>query len=230
MTDKPDHDKIAKALGATRGGKVSAKGGYFGALQTAAEVKQIQTSNQRGDLPMTDNVDTPYWGQHQEGTPETISWEWPLVDKNDDGIRPAGKPNECFYCRNCVGSPHGQDCVMITKRIEMKVIATMPEGDTLTGTWEFNEPYDWDVHMSEFHKNESSWCAGNFVHCNGNEAEGIVKWDGDSEQNWARIEALEAEGSCLCDELLFEFIRVVDGTPQRRIRQQETNKENKEVQ
>ena len=37
-----DHDKIAKMLGATRRGKVSAKGGYFGALQTAAEVRDIQ--------------------------------------------------------------------------------------------------------------------------------------------------------------------------------------------
>jgi hypothetical protein len=33
-----DMDKIAKALGAERRGKVSATGGYFGALQVAADV------------------------------------------------------------------------------------------------------------------------------------------------------------------------------------------------
>src|SRR6185369_4932570 len=33
-----DMDRIAKALGTERRGKVSARGGYFGALQLAAEV------------------------------------------------------------------------------------------------------------------------------------------------------------------------------------------------
>jgi hypothetical protein len=33
-----DMERIAKALGAERGGKVSARAGYFGALQLAAEV------------------------------------------------------------------------------------------------------------------------------------------------------------------------------------------------
>ena len=34
-----DMDKIARALGAARQGKVSATGGYFGALQLLAEIK-----------------------------------------------------------------------------------------------------------------------------------------------------------------------------------------------
>ena len=37
---KVDHNKIAKALGATRMGTVTARGGYFGALETLAEVRQ----------------------------------------------------------------------------------------------------------------------------------------------------------------------------------------------
>jgi len=36
---KVDIDKIAKALGAERQGKVSAAGGYFGALQLLAEIE-----------------------------------------------------------------------------------------------------------------------------------------------------------------------------------------------
>jgi hypothetical protein len=41
MKDKPklDAKKIAKALGAEPGGKVSAKGGYFGAMQLVAEIQ-----------------------------------------------------------------------------------------------------------------------------------------------------------------------------------------------
>jgi len=38
MVTNLDMDQIAKGLGAQRRGRVSAKGGYFGALQLAAEV------------------------------------------------------------------------------------------------------------------------------------------------------------------------------------------------
>src|SRR6267378_1621763 len=38
MAGSLDMDRIAKELGAERRGKVSARGGYFGALQLAAEV------------------------------------------------------------------------------------------------------------------------------------------------------------------------------------------------
>lgn len=42
MTEKPklDMDRIAKALGAERCGQVEAKGGYFGALELVAEVRE----------------------------------------------------------------------------------------------------------------------------------------------------------------------------------------------
>jgi len=39
MKTRLDMDKIARGLGAERRGKVGAKGGYFGALQLAADVK-----------------------------------------------------------------------------------------------------------------------------------------------------------------------------------------------
>jgi hypothetical protein len=38
MAESLDMDRIAKELGAERRGKVSSRGGYFGALQLAAEV------------------------------------------------------------------------------------------------------------------------------------------------------------------------------------------------
>lgn len=39
MKPRLDMDKIARSLGATRRGKVSASGGYFGAVQLLAEVE-----------------------------------------------------------------------------------------------------------------------------------------------------------------------------------------------
>ena len=58
---------------------------------------------------------------------------WPLVDPKDDGIRPAGRPDECFYCRQKVGEPHGQKCVIVNKLVEMRVTATFEDGSHSVG-------------------------------------------------------------------------------------------------
>jgi len=79
------------------------------------------------------------------------------VHENDDGIRPAGKPDECFYCGQTVGQPHGPACVCVKKLVEMKIEAQL-DGVTFSGLWQCEVPYFWDCDMAEFHKNESSWC------------------------------------------------------------------------
>lgn len=84
---------------------------------------------------------------------------WPLVDPKDDGIRPAGPPDACFYCRREVGQEHARDCVIVEKLVELRVFRE----DKEIGTWTLYDPYHWDGWNSEFHKNESSWCAGNFL-------------------------------------------------------------------
>jgi hypothetical protein len=48
-----DMDHIAKSLGAQRRGKISAKGGYFGALDLAAEVTARFRIPERGGGPQT---------------------------------------------------------------------------------------------------------------------------------------------------------------------------------
>ena len=69
----------------------------------------------------------------------------------DYGPRPAGKPDECFYCQRKVGDDHAEGCVMRKKAIVMRysyeVTVLVPE--------------DWDDHDAEFHRNESSSCADN---------------------------------------------------------------------
>lgn len=142
---------------------------------------------------------------------------WPLVDPKDDGIRPAGPPDACLYCRCKVGQPHGRECVCVTKRIEMRVLAWFGGTRRVIGLWQLDQPYSWDARMSEFHKNRSSWCASNFL----DESDvGSVQWLYDHDQMWESLRIRnEAEGGCLCAVLYFEFARVVDSTPKRSIRE-----------
>lgn len=74
--------------------------------------------------------------------------DWP-VDKY--GIRPAGKPDECFYCHEKVGTQHKSDCVIRSRTvvIELKLplVVSVPE--------------KWDVSNIEFKYGESSYCMNN---------------------------------------------------------------------
>jgi hypothetical protein len=49
---------------------------------------------------------------------------WPLVDLKDDGIRSAGEPDECFYCNQKIGQPHGPDCVCVKKKVRVTYVVT----------------------------------------------------------------------------------------------------------
>jgi len=78
---------------------------------------------------------------------------WPLVDPNDDGIRPAGPPDACFYCGQQVGQPHGATCVIVEKVVRLRY----------TFEVDVKVPHHWTKADVEFHRNESSWCANNAV-------------------------------------------------------------------
>ncbi|MCK9570948.1 hypothetical protein M0R72_18510 [Candidatus Pacearchaeota archaeon] len=77
--------------------------------------------------------------------------DWPLVDEHDDGIRPAGNPDECFYCNKKIGTPHGKDCVCVTKRVKVEYRFEI----------EIDIPHHWEAEDFEFHRNHGSWCADN---------------------------------------------------------------------
>jgi hypothetical protein len=79
--------------------------------------------------------------------------KWPIVLKNDEGIRPAGNPDECFYCKSKVGELHKKDCVIVTKIVKVKY----------TFEIEICVPHSWDQDQINFHRNESSWCASNAI-------------------------------------------------------------------
>ncbi len=51
MSEQIDMDKIAELLGEERRGRVTAKGGYFGAIQLAAEVAALLRVLEDGGRP-----------------------------------------------------------------------------------------------------------------------------------------------------------------------------------
>jgi len=72
-----------------------------------------------------------------------------VVRKDDDGIRPAGNPDECFYCHQKVGTNHNEKCPIIVKKVRIKY----------TFTIEQFVPAHWTKDDIEFSRNESSRCS-----------------------------------------------------------------------
>lgn len=109
--------------------------------------------------------------------------KYPLVTSDDHGIRPAGKPDECFYCNSKVGIEHGPICVVVTQRVKLRAIIE----------FEVEAPHYWTKKEIEFHRNEGTWCAGNLPN-------DIEEYRNNTE-------------SCMCRETTIEFVEVVDDTP-----------------
>lgn len=75
---------------------------------------------------------------------------WPV---EDEGIRPAGPPDRCFYCDQPRDEPHAAECVVrlrtVVVEVTLRVVRKVPES--------------WTPDEIEFHLNESSWCANNIL-------------------------------------------------------------------
>lgn len=128
----------------------------------------------------------------------------PDVLPNDEGIRPAGPSDECFYCHRKVGTPHGAKCSVVLKRVMLRVEAL----GGYRGEWEKEVPFHWDPELCVFHVMESSWCQGNLDPMN-------VAWnvaDAEAAIAAARVYAGAREG-CLCGFYTFTFDRVTEPGP-----------------
>ena len=116
---------------------------------------------------------------------------WPVVTADDPGIRPAGLPAQCFYCKAAVGEPHGGRCVIVQKTVKVRYIFEL----------DLRVPHSWTKETIEFHRNDNTWCADNAIE----ELQALIKkvdfGDGVS------------AGECLCDRFTCEFVGVVDETP-----------------
>lgn len=69
-----------------------------------------------------------------------------------DDARPAGKPDECFYCNRKIGEEHTFECVIPSKRVRLRV----------TLEYETDVPRSWDKDTIERIK-EDQGCLSNIV-------------------------------------------------------------------
>jgi hypothetical protein len=108
----------------------------------------------------------------------------PIVSDDGTCVRPLGRPDECFYCREKLGKPHKSDCVVVTKEVKVRYTFEVA----------IRVPYSRDAGDVEFHRNGSSWCADNAIK------------DITSHQS--------AVGrNCLCGLVECSFLEVIDPTP-----------------
>ena len=77
--------------------------------------------------------------------------DWP---SGPEGVRPAGKPDRCFYCGALLGEQHKHDCVIRDQTVVVKMVAELV----------IVRPESWSPSDIEFHLNDSSWCASNIIH------------------------------------------------------------------
>lgn len=78
--------------------------------------------------------------------------EW-TVTPNDNGIRPAGKPDECFYCHQKLGQRHKRDCVVPQQTVKVRLVLV----------FERSVPACWTKDDIDFDMNESSSCKDNLL-------------------------------------------------------------------
>lgn len=71
----------------------------------------------------------------------------------EHGPRPAGRPDECFYCGRPVGAEHADACVLRRKLVFVDV--TIAVGVAV--------PASWDRERIEAHYNEGTWCSDNIL-------------------------------------------------------------------
>lgn len=75
-----------------------------------------------------------------------------LVTK-ENGPRPAGRPDECFYCNAALGAEHRAECVLRRRTIVVETVVR----------YVVEEPEHWTAEDLHFHRNLSSSCASNVL-------------------------------------------------------------------
>ena len=106
--------------------------------------------------------------------------KWVVTKKS---TRPLGSQDECFYCKEKIGSQHKADCVIRQRTIVVNCTIEMVMA----------VPENWDEDAISFRYNEGTYCADNIV----KELTRYLK----REEN----EALNVP--CLCERTLFQYVR-----------------------
>ena len=67
------------------------------------------------------------------------------------GPRLAGRPDECFYCNEKLGSDHKADCVLVRKRVRLRLVVEFTD----------RVPDHWTADSIDFWLNEGTRCSDN---------------------------------------------------------------------
>lgn len=108
--------------------------------------------------------------------------------------RPAGKPTECFYCKQQMGWQHKPGCVILQKSVVIRMTIEVV----------VDVPRDWGKDNVEFKYNESSWCGSNMI-------EDLANWHERLEAEGAEVRERTGDttssGICLCGNLDVDYLR-----------------------
>lgn len=102
----------------------------------------------------------------------------------EKAMRPASPLRQCFYCNQAVGAVHKNDCVLINRKVRVR----------MTVEYDIEVPAFWDADRIEFHRNEGSWCADNALP----ELEAFFTG---------------GDHPCMCDATRFEYLGEAPGEP-----------------
>lgn len=108
-----------------------------------------------------------------------------IVKPDDEGIRPAGPPDACFYCKAKVGDLHSEKCVSVTRKVRVRAVIE----------YEIDVPSHWGESDINFHRNEGSWCASNML------------------RELKAIDEVEDGPGCLCPLVEFKYIGESESKP-----------------
>lgn len=132
----------------------------------------------------------------------------PRVAPDDFGIRPGGKPDECFYCLRKVGEQHLRKCVIITRLVRLRVTLRQ-RGREVSGLYVEALPADWSAEDIEFSRNESTWCADNVFNRTPSPLRN-VSWQGDIALVDEIRQKAQAGKYCTCGDTNIDFVEFVD--------------------
>jgi hypothetical protein len=114
-----------------------------------------------------------------------INADPPIIAPDDDGIRPAGPGNACFYCRRKIGERHSTTCVTWVRAVKIRAIVE----------FDSDEPVSFTKRDIEERYNEGSFCASTIL-------------------GWMEAMADESDRGCLCGIVRFEVEEMSpDGEP-----------------
>ena len=98
-------------------------------------------------------------------------------------LRP-GYEDVCYYCSQPLGGRHKVGCVLLRRRIIVRVSVDVVE----------MVPADWDVEMIDFRFNKSGWCVDNII-----------------PDVMAKLKEARRGGGCLCSVVKIAYVSETDG-------------------